>query len=148
MGRSETSVVLASPALTDDLTRQVLIWLSDYEALPVDMIVPEPTLAAGQTGMELTVIQNAITRRYILGGYQGEYQFGVFYRLQPNGMDARLKAMQDLNRLGEYAVTVYPEWENVRFVKCEVTSSAKLYAPYTNGDEDYQILLKLTYEVV
>lgn len=146
---SEKPVTLASPSQTDDLTRQVLIWLSGYEGLPVDIIRPEPMLAAKETGMEITVIQNAITRRYIYGGYQGEYQFGIFYRLvKPTGMSERLEAMQTLNKLGDYAVTTRPDWENVRFVKCEVTDGAKLYAPYENGDEDYQILLKLTYEVI
>lgn len=147
---SNKPVTIAAPAVTDDLTRQVLIWLSAYPDLPVEIIRPEPMLAAGETGMEITVIQNAKTRQYILGGYQGEYQFGIFYRLaKPSGMDARLKAMQALNKLGDYAMTTRPELgQGVRFVRCDVTDGAKLFARFENGDEDYQILLKLIYEVI
>lgn len=142
-------VTYATPAQTDDLTRMVLIWLSAYPDIPV-YIRPEPMLAAREDGMELTVISHAITRRYITGGYQGEYQFGVFYRIvKPSGPDERLTAMQDLNKLGDYAATTPADLgEGVRWLRCEVTDGAKLYAPYENGDEDYQILMKLTYEVI
>lgn len=142
-------IAYATPAQTDDLTRKVLQWLSAYKDIP-DLVQPEPMLAAKQEGMELTVISHAITRRYITGGYQGEYQFGVFYRIvKPSGPDERLTALQDLNKLGNYAATTPADLgENVRFIKCEVTDGAKLYAPYENGDEDYQILLKITYEVI
>lgn len=138
-----------APAQTDDLTRKVLIWLAAYPDIPA-YIRPEPMLAANEDGMELTVISHAITRRYITGGYQGEYQFGVFYRLaDPGGSDRRLTAMQELNKLGDYAVSTPADLgENIRFIKCEVTDGAKLYAPYENGDEDYEILMKITYEVI
>lgn len=150
MERNNKPVSLASPYATEDITRKVLIWLNEFPDLPVEIIKPEPMLAASEKGMELTVIQNAITRRYILGGYQGEYQFGIFYRLvNPTGMDIRLKAMQMLNRLGDYAISTPANLgENVKFIRCEVTDQAKLYAPYESGDEDYQILMKLTYEVI
>ena len=131
------------------MTRRVLIWLSAYPEIP-NLVQPEPMLAAGQDGMELTVISHAITGRYITGGYRGEYAFGVFYRLvKPSGPNERLTALQDLNRLGDYAATTPADLgDNVRFIRCEVTDGAKLYAPYENGDEDYQILMKLTYEVI
>lgn len=141
-------IAYATPAQTDDITRKVLIWLSAYRDIPA-YIRPEPMLAAKEDGMELTVISHAITRRYIYGGYQGEYQFGVFYRLtKPTGSDERLTALQDLNKLGDYAAATPADLgEGVRFIRCEVTDGAKLYAPYENGDEDYQILMKLIYEV-
>lgn len=147
--RTDKPIAYATPTQTDDLTRKVLIWLSAYPDIPV-YIRPEPMLAAKEDGMELTVISHAITRRYITGGYQGEYQFGVFYRIvKPTGPDERLTAMQELNKLGDYASTTTANLgENVRFIKCEVTNGAMLYAPYENGDEDYQILMKLTYEVI
>ena len=147
--KANKPVAYATPAQTDDLTRNVLIWLSAYKDIPF-LVQPEPMLAAKQDGMELTVISHSITRRYITGGYQGEYQFGVIYRIvKPSGPDERLTALQDLNKLGNYAVTTPADLgENVRFLKCEVTDGARLYAPYDNGDEDYQILLKITYEVI
>lgn len=142
-------IAYTSPAETDDMTRKVLIWLSAYEDLPVYVIKPEPMLEPGQEGMELTVIQSSITRRYITGGHMAEYQFGVFYRVQPSSIDERLKAIQSLNALGDYSVTTTPDLgDGIQFNKCEVTTQAQLYAPYENGDEDYQILMKLTYEVI
>ena len=121
--KTDKPITYATPAQTDDMTRRVLIWLSAYPEIP-NLVQPEPMLAAGQDGMELTVISHAITNPYIYGGYKAEYQFGIFYRLvKPSGPNERLTALQDLNKLGNYA-------------------------PYENGDEDYQILMKLTYEVI
>lgn len=138
----------ASQSEVSEITRNVIIWLSNYDGLPVDMVRPEPMLVPEESGMELTVIQGNITRSYIIGGHEAEYQFGVIYRIQPKGVDARLKAVETLNALGEYAVSTNPDLgEGVRVRKCEVTSQAALFAVYENDDEDYQILMKLTYEV-
>ena len=151
MTTENKSVRIASPEVTDDLTRKVLIWLSKCTDIPetVDMIQPEPMLEAGRPGMELSVVQSSVTRTYILGGFEGEYQFAVFYRVLPKSSADRLKAMQTLNQLGTYASTTTPELgNNVQFIRCEVTSQAQLFAPYENGDEDYQIQMKLRYEVI
>lgn len=140
-------VIYAAPSETDEIARNVLIWLSDYEDLPVDIVRPEPMLTPGEPGMELTVIQGNITRRFIVGGHEAEFQFGVIYRLQPKSPDARLRAIESLNRLGDYAVFTIPDLgDGVIPVKCEVTSQAALFAVYDNDDEDYQILMKLTYK--
>lgn len=142
-------VAYAAPAELDAISRNVLIWLSAYEDLPVDIVRPEPMLKPGEPGMELTVLQGNITRRFIMGGHQAEYQFGVIYRLQPTSPDARLKAAEELNRLGDYAVTTRPDLgAGINPIKVEVTTQAALFAAYENGDEDYQILMKLTYEVI
>lgn len=147
MANNQT-VAYATPAEVDDLTRSILIWLSAYPALPVQMVNPEPMLEAGKVGMMLTVIQSNITRRYITGGHMAEYQFGIIYRVQPTDPDERLITLEMLNRLGDYAVSTNPDLgRNIRVSKCEVTSQAALYATYDNSDEDYQILMKLTYEV-
>lgn len=142
-------VTYAAPKETDEIARNLIIWLSAYKDLPVDIVRPEPMLNPGEPGLELTVIQGNITRHYIYGGHQSEFQFGVIYRLQPKSPDARLKAIETLNRLGDYAVSTNPNLgENVRSIKCEVTSQGALFATYDNNDEDYQILMKLTYEVI
>lgn len=146
---ASNTVVYTTPAEVDKIARNVLIWLSDYDDLPVDIVRPEPMLSAGETGMELTVIQGNITRRYITGGHESEFQFGVIYRVQPKSPDARLTAVETLNGLGDYAVSTKPNLgDGVRPVKCEVTSQGALFATYDNNDEDYQILMKLTYEVI
>lgn len=47
----------------------------------------------------LSTIQGTyITRRYILGGYQAEYQFKLIYRIKPgDSIDKRLEADELLN---------------------------------------------------
>lgn len=142
-------VAYTSPQETNDIARNVLIWLSDYDDLPVDIVRPEPMLTPGEPGMELTVIQGNITQRDILGGHTAEFQFGVIYRVQPKSPNAILTAIEDLNKLGNYCVNTDPNFgDGIRSIKCEVTSQAALFATYENGDEDYQILMKLTYEVI
>lgn len=147
-------VSYTTPAETDDMTRKVLRWFTRYDGLPKDInggiIKPEPMLEPGVPGMMLTVIQSSIIHRYIVGGHQTEYQFGIIYRIQPGkSMDERLKAIQELNKLGDYAVTTFPDFgDGIVFNKCEVTSQAALFATYDNNDEDYQLLAKLTYEVI
>lgn len=37
--------------------------------------------------------------------------------------------------------------DEIRVLKVSPTSSAELYGPYENGDEDYFIEMSLTYEV-
>lgn len=149
MPSNDKPIVYTSPDEVDDISRNVLIWLSDYPDLPVDAIMPEPMLEPGEKGMMLTIIQGSITRRYIVGGHQAELQFIVYYRDQPKGANDRLKIIEMLNRLGNYAVTTKPDLgAGIRAQKCEVTSTAALFAPYDNGDEDYQIEMKLTYEVI
>ena len=66
----------AVPAAEEDqVSRKLLVWLNTFPDKPVDIIrfefLPEDTAA-----MALSTIQATyITRRYILGGYQAEYQF-------------------------------------------------------------------------
>ena len=38
--------------------------------------------------------------------------------------------------------------EGINALKVEATTRASLFAMYENGDEDHQILMKLTYEVI
>lgn len=140
----------APKSVTDDLNRLLLIWLSGYTDIPA-LIKPEPMLAAKETGLELTTIRNSLGPPDITGGHrEGEYQFGIIYRIvSPKGADARLEAIQDLNRLGDYAISTTPDLgDKINFLECAVAQQAALLYPYENGDEDYQILLKLTYEVI
>lgn len=152
MSSINKKTVPADPEETDDIIRKVLIWLNSYQDFPkgVGLIVPEPMLQEKQDGMELSVIQNGITNRYIYGGHKAEIQFAIFYRIyKPSGPDRRLKAMQALNQLGVYACSTIPDLgSGVNFIRCEVTSQAAFLAPDESGDEDYQILMNMTYEVI
>ena len=101
--------------------------------------------------MALSTIQGTyITRRYILGGHQAEYQFKVIYRLKPgNSNDKRLKADELLDSLADWAADGGPDiGDDARVVRVEATTRSALFGAYDNGDEDHQILMKMTYEVI
>lgn len=102
--------------------------------------------------MALSTIQAAyIVKKYILGGYQAEYQFKVIYRMKPgNSNDKRLKADETLNALGDWAARETPPdiGDGRRVIRIEPTTRSSLFAIYENGDEDHQILMKMNYEVI
>ena len=108
-------------------------------------------LPANTAAMALSTIQAAyIVKKYILGGYQAEYQFKVIYRVKPgNSNDKRLKADEVLNALGDWAESETPPdiGEGRRAIRIEPTTRSSLFAMYENGDEDHQILMKMNYEV-
>lgn len=134
----------------DAISRKILVWLNDFPESPVALINFE-NLAADQESMALSTIQSSyITKRFIYGGYRGEYQFKVIYRIKPgNSNDKRLKADELLNRLGEWAKVNLPDLgEGITALKVEPSARASVFAAYDNGDEDHQILLKLSYEVI
>ena len=126
-----------------------MAWINTYATLPVTLINFEQ-LKADAAGMAVSTIQAAyIVRKYITGGHEGEYQFKIIYRIKPGASnDARLKADELLNAMGEWAKNNPPSLGNgVRCIKCEATTRSALFAIYENGDEDHQILMKLNYEV-
>ena len=134
----------------DKISRKMLVWVNTFPETPVAIINFE-NLAADQESMALSTIQSTyITKRYITGGYRAEYQFKVIFRIKPgNSNDKRLKADELLNRLGDWARTETPDiGEGFVSLKVEPTTRSSLFAAYDNGDEDHQILMKLTYEVI
>lgn len=144
-----------SAAEEDQVSRKLLAWLNTFPDKPVDLIRFE-FLPADTAAMALSTIQAAyIVRKYILGGYQAEYQFKVIYRMKPgNSNDKRLKADEMLNALGDWAelfggVNNDPFiGEGKRVIRIEPTTRSSLFAVYENGDEDHQILMKMNYEVI
>lgn len=139
----------------DQVSRKLLAWLNTFPDKPVDLIRFE-FLPADTAAMALSTIQAAyIVKKYILGGYQAEYQFKVIYRMKPgNSNDKRLKADEMLNALGDWAelfggVNNDPFiGEGKRVIRIEPTTRSSLFAVYENGDEDHQILMKMNYEVI
>ena len=133
------------------ISRAVIAWLNGWDGLPSAVTrIDFEQLPADRVGMALSVIQGAyIVRRYVTGGYMGEYNFQVIYRIKPaQSNDARLKADEVLNALADWAQTHLPDLgTGIRTVKCEATARGALVAKYENGDEDHQILMKLNYEV-
>lgn len=144
----------------DQISRNVLIWLSTFPGIPDTVLAGNPMvpinfefLTDNVPGMALSTIQAPyITKRYILGGYQAEYQFKVIYRIIPGTVpspDRRLKADELLDRLGDWARRGKPDLgEGIRPLRVEAATRASKFAEYENGDEDHQILMKMTYEVI
>ena len=131
------------------VSRKLLVWLNTYPEKPVDLIRFE-FLPADTTAMAMSTIQAAyILKKYILGGYKAEYQFKLIYRIKPgNSNDKRLKADELLDALGDWTIGQRPDiGEGKTVVSVEPTTRSSIFAVYENGDEDHQILMKLTYEV-
>ena len=141
----------AVPASEEDLvTRKLLAWLNTFPKKPVKLIQFE-YLSADAVGMALSTIQAAyIIKKYILGGYQAEYQFKVIYRINPgDSNDARLKADELLNSIGDWASGKKPDIGDGKLVvSLEPTTRSSIFAMYDNGDEDHQIFMKMIYEVI
>jgi len=100
--------------------------------------------------MALSTIQGTyITQQYIIGGYQAEYQFKIIYRIKPGSSnDKRLQADEMLNHFGDWARTQHPDLgDGINALKVEPTTQSSKFAAYEDGYEDYQILMRLAYEV-
>lgn len=141
---------LASYQDVDQISRAMLVWANTFPEKPVDVIKYEfLSVDDGQeTGMALSTIQGTyITRQYLSGDYQAEYQFKIIYRIKPgNSNDKRLKADEILNRFGDWARNQKPDLgKDLRALKVEPTTLSSKFAAYDDGYEDYQILMKLTY---
>lgn len=150
MAKSEQPKRPVPAAEEDQVSRKLLVWLNTFPGLPVERIFFE-FLPAGAAAMALSTIQAAyIVRRYILGGYEAEYQCKLIYRINPgSSTDRRLKADELLNAIGDWASSQPPpeigQGRTVR--RIEAASRSSLFAVYENGDEDHQILMKMNYEV-
>lgn len=144
----------------DKISRNVLIWLNTFPDIPDAVIAGNPLtpinfefLEDNVPCMALSTIQAPyIVERYIVGGYKAEYQFKVIYRIIPgttSSPDKRLKADELLDRMGDWMRRGAPDLgEGIRALRVEATTRASKFAEYENGDEDHQILCKMTYEVI
>lgn len=133
------------------ISRLVLIWLDSCPEIPAGIgKIGFESLNTDEKSFTLSVVQGAyVTKRYILGGHQAEYQCKLIYRIKPgNSMDARLRADEALNRIGVWCSRNKPDLGALRALSVEATTQAELYAMYESGWEDHQIFLKLIYEVI
>lgn len=100
---SEKEKKLVSSEEEQDISRKMMVWVNSFsdDDLPAATINYE-FLAADSASVALSVIQGAyITKRYLLGGHEAEYQFKIIARIKPGGSnDKRLKADAVLNRFG------------------------------------------------
>lgn len=147
---AENRVDLVSAAEEARISRDIMVWINGWSGIPETISrINFEQLEADKPSMALSTIQGAyIIRRYITGGHMGEYQYKLIYRIKPaTSNDARLKADEVLNDFGAWAEANPPVIGNGN-TKMVATSRAGLFAAYDNGDEDHQILMKLTYEVI
>ena len=147
-------VLLVEKSEEDKVSRNMVIWANTFPDLPDDLsgdiAINFEYLVADFPCMALSTIQSTyILKRYILGGYQAEYQFKIIYRIKPGkSIDKRLKADELLDRFGDWARTQRPYiGDNMRVLRIEANTRSSMFAVYENGDEDHQILMKMTYEV-
>ena len=122
--KNEKPHMLAAAEEVDKISRSMLVWANTFPENPVDIIKYE-FLSADQgdeTGMALSTIQGTyITKRFILGGYQAEYQFKLIYRIKPGrSNDKRLEADELLNHFGDWARKIFLIWET-RFGRSELS---------------------------
>lgn len=147
-------VLLVEKSEEDQVSRNMVIWANTFPGLPDDLsgdiAINFEYLMADFPCMALSTIQSTyILKRYIMGGYQAEYQFKIIYRIKPGkSIDKRLKADELLDRFGDWARTQRPYiGDNMRVLRIEASTRSSMFAVYENGDEDHQILMKMTYEV-
>lgn len=143
---------LVSAEEEQDISRKMMIWANSFsdDDMPAATINYE-FLAADTAGMALSVIQGAyITRKYLLGGHEAEYQFKIIARIFPGtSNDKRLKADAMLNRFGDWAMQNDPNLgDGIVVQSMEVSGRAAMFARYEDGAEDHHILMKMTYEVI
>ncbi len=143
---------LVATSEVDKISRYMAAWVNSWPDSPVDVINYEflDVGAGEEIGMALSTIQGTyITKRDILGGYQAEYPFKLIYRIKPgNSNDQRISADELLNAFGDWARTETPNLgDGAEAIKVEPTSQSSKFAAYNDGYEDYQILMKLEYEV-
>lgn len=145
-------VVLASKTEEDAIARKLLTFINSYPDLPANiMLVQYEQLPDDGAGMAVSSIQGTyITRRYITGGHEAEYQFKIIYRIKPGtSNERRLAADELLDRIGTWSAENKPDLgDGINAKRIEQTTRSAIFAAYENGDEDHQILMKLTYEVI
>lgn len=151
MNSTNKNVYLVTAMEQDKISRILLYWLNEYPDLPAS--INYEFLSSGEPSMALSTIQGATkTKRYITGGYEAQYQFKVIYRAQPgDSNDGRLRADETLNDLGDWACT-NPDLPDlgvgISCLRIETNARSSLFGRYENGDEDHQILMTMTYEVI
>lgn len=155
MNAENKPVLLVAKTEEDQISRNMVIWANTFPNIPEnlsgDISINFEYLVADYPCMALSTIQSTyIVKRYILGGYQAEYQFKLIYRIKPGkSIDKRLSADELLNSFGDWAKNERPYiGENMQVLRIETITRSSLFAVYENGDEDHQILMKMTYEVI
>lgn len=154
MNLDKKSRALVKRAEEDQISRNVLQWLRKYPEFPSGVkTIKFEELEDDRVSIALSTIPGTyITATDITGGYEAEYQFKLVYRAQPTSDGERLEMDEILDAIGDWAVAngdkEPPDLGMGReAVKFETSTRSSLFARYENGDEDHQIIMKLTYNV-
>ena len=131
----------------EQIARAVRAWLNTYPDKPMRMV--EVEFLGETSGLAMSTVQAAYkTRRFILGGYQAQYQFSILYQTIPTTTNERLEADETLNNYAAWVEATRPELpESCRFLRCTRNTNAALLGRDANGSEVHQILFTLLYEV-
>lgn len=132
---------------SEQVARAVRSWLQMCPNKPVRTVDME--YLGAETGLTLSTVQAAYkTRRYILGGYQAQYQFSILYQTIPTTTNERLEADEALNNMAAWIEATKPELPaQCRFLRCTRNTDAALLGRQENGSEIHQIMFTLLYEV-
>ena len=135
----------------EQVARSVRAWLQTYEGKPVSKVDVE--YLGETTGLTISTVQAAYkTRRFIVGGYQAQYQFALMYKAVPTTTGERLEADEILNNYALWAeqnadglAERLPE--QCRFLRLNRNTTAALLGRDADGSEVHQIMFTLDYEV-
>lgn len=132
---------------SEQVARAVRSWLQMCPNKPVRTVDME--YLGAETSLTLSTVQAAyIIKRYILGGYQAQYQFSILYQTIPTTTNERLEADEALNNMAAWVEATKPELpEQCCFLRCTRNTDAALLGRNENGSEIHQILFTLLYEV-
>lgn len=153
---SKRNNVLVSASEESGVRVAVIDWINGSGHLPEGLpggAIRYEVLEVGIPSMALSLTSGTyMTQQFILGGYEAAFRFTLVYRVQPGDSGkARLQADADLDTLAEWACAAgnLPELPGkCRPRKIKQDSRARLARAYDTGDEDHEIQLTLTYEVI
>ena len=135
------------------LLTTVKTWLNTYFAETVDgkTVIPDKVsfedLPENDTGICFSTVQAPLyAARYITGGYKGQYQFQIIYRVLPSDDGDMIDAVDFLMRFAEWCGSNPPTITNAVNIRVEKTSNAAILTAYEDGANDYGISLTLTWE--
>lgn len=151
MDESKKPLNMVSADETQSVSRALFRWLNTWPDKPV--AINYEYLPPDGEGMALSTIQGAFKlKEYIRGGYIGQYQFRLMYRVQPgNSNNNRLSADEILDSLGTWALKNRPLPDlgpGRRAMKIKINSLSSVFANYPDGSEDHQILMTMDYSSI
>lgn len=150
MSSEDKPIEFVSAREEDQVSRKLTAWLNTFQDIPLSISwINYEFLDADVQSMSMSLIQSTyIIERFIHGPYIADYQFKIIYRTKPSTPDDRLKADELLDSLGDWASGQKPDIGNgLEVQELEQTTRSSLYARLTDGWEDHQIFMRMTYMV-